>query len=191
MSSSSSSSSEPQDPVDQALELESLDVESLFRALEGVDKAIPHLLLSVKPILSHLQASFLPPTSALSEEDSGLQTRKSVERYVDLLDKIQYVLRQTIYFLRQKKVSPSTLRPPHQLPTPYAASLPPGTLLPGPQASKQLNESDEQVDLGLYASRIEARILRDIIDTLRDWKEASQDDMDVDSSQGTVHDHEP
>lgn len=72
--------------------------------------------------------------------------------------KIQFVLRQTVYYLRETGASGSTLRPPpvDGIPTPFASTLPPAE-----------DRGGEGVELGLYGSRMEARTLREMAQTLR------------------------
>ncbi|WWD21640.1 hypothetical protein CI109_106126 [Kwoniella shandongensis] len=151
----------PDPSISDGLELESLDADSLFAALTNVEKAVPELLLCVKPILSHLvsPSSSSGSGSKMDEEQSGISARESVERYMSLLDKIQYVLRQTVYYLRETRSSPQTLRPPpiNSIPTPFASTLP---------RSSGSGEIEHGAELGLYASRIEARTLRDMKDAL-------------------------
>ncbi|RSH92328.1 hypothetical protein EHS25_008743 [Saitozyma podzolica] len=119
------------DPTDAAdpLDLESLDADSLFAALTAVERAVPDLLLHVKPVLSHLSG---PGTSLDAASDA-------IQQYMDLLDKIQFVLRQTVYYLRETRASTSALRPPppNAIPTPFASSLPPGALLSESQPQPQ------------------------------------------------------
>ncbi|WVW78257.1 hypothetical protein I302_100210 [Kwoniella bestiolae CBS 10118] len=145
--------------ISDGLELESLDSESLFNALTNVEKAIPELLSSVKPILSHL----VSPNASNDEESSGMRAREGVERYMDLLDKIQFILRQTVYYLHATKISSEVLIPPKvdNIPTPFANSL-------SPSGSKG------EVGLGLYGSRIESRVLDDMRNALRDIREEEQ-----------------
>ncbi|KAK4686859.1 hypothetical protein P7C73_g3271, partial [Tremellales sp. Uapishka_1] len=138
------------------LELTTLDSTSLFNALSNVEKAIPDLLLCIKPILSHLVSSSEPE----AEEQGGMAARDSVERYMDLLDKMQFVLRQTVYYLHETKASPSTLRPPqpNNIPTPFASTLP-------------SSDREEEVELGLYGKRIEVKVLEEMVSALARMKE--------------------
>ncbi|WVF69632.1 hypothetical protein IAT40_004410 [Kwoniella sp. CBS 6097] len=174
--------SSPAASVSDGLDLESLDVDSLFRALTNVEKAIPELLLSVKPILAHLVAPAPGSSSSgggmqYDEETTGMLAREGVERYMTLLDKIQFVLRQTVYYLRETRVSPSTLCPPeaHNIPTPFASTIPPfgsgssSTIAVGANAGDGEEEQGDGngPELGLYASRIEARVLSEMGDALR------------------------
>jgi len=88
--------------------------------------------------------------------------------------KIQFVLRQTVYYLHETKASSNTLRPPHpnSIPTPFASTLPdisaltssndPSAYSPHPDTKTKSGE----VELGLYGKRIEARTLREMIDVL-------------------------
>ncbi|WVQ98218.1 hypothetical protein IAU59_005341 [Kwoniella sp. CBS 9459] len=188
--------SSPAASVSDGLDLESLDADSLFAALTNVEKAIPELLLSVKPILSHLVAP--APGSSLSsgnggeqydEETTGMLAREGVERYMTLLDKIQFVLRQTVYYLRETRVSPSTLRPPeaHNIPTPFASTLP--TVSGASDASAGSGAAGENGDssggygpeLGLYASRIEANVLSQMGDALRAMRAEAASRSDADA----------
>lgn len=88
--------------------------------------------------------------------------------------KIQFVLRQTVYYLHETKASSNTLRPPHpnSIPTPFASTLPDISSL---STSNDLSTSSTdpetkvrsgEVELGLYGKRIEARTLREMIDVL-------------------------
>ncbi|OXC66251.1 hypothetical protein AYX13_04973 [Cryptococcus neoformans] len=151
MSSPAPSSKDP-------LELESLDADSLFAALTGVEKAIPELLMQVKPILTQLSG----PIEDGDEERRGIEAREGVEQYMSLLDKIQFVLRQTVYYLRETRSSPNTLRAPpvNLIPTPFASTIPslPGEGLDG--------HATGPAELGLYASRIEAKVLKDMEEAL-------------------------
>ncbi|ODO08548.1 hypothetical protein L198_00278 [Cryptococcus wingfieldii CBS 7118] len=162
---SSPAQSAEHDPLD----LESLDADSLFSALTGVEKAIPEILLQIKPILTQLSS----PTegSGGDDESRGMEARQGVEKYIDLLDKIQFVLRQTVYYLRETKSNPNTLCPPpaNNIPTPFASSIP--SLTPASPSSPSgtrgdivddRQEATKVAELGLYASRIEARVLSDM-----------------------------
>ena len=88
--------------------------------------------------------------------------------------KIQFVLRQTVYYLHETKASSNTLRPPHpnSIPTPFASTLPDVSSLStsnDPSASSTNPETkvrSGEVELGLYGKRIEARTLREMIDVL-------------------------
>jgi hypothetical protein len=73
------------------------------------------------------------------------------------IQKIQFILRQTVYYLHETKASSNTLRPPHpnSIPTPFASTLPSAD----PKVSGQ-------VELGLYGKRIEARTLKEMIAVL-------------------------
>ncbi|WVQ75826.1 hypothetical protein IAR50_005459 [Cryptococcus sp. DSM 104548] len=161
---SSPSHSEEHDPLD----LETLDADSLFNALTGVEKAVPELLLQIKPILAQLSTS--TEGAQGDEESRGMEARQGVEKYIDLLDKIQFVLRQTVYYLRETRSNPNTLRPPpaNNIPTPFASSVPAssssGTQDEGREGGQ---EATEGVELGLYASRIEARVLGDMEKAVR------------------------
>ncbi|WVN87275.1 uncharacterized protein L203_102453 [Cryptococcus depauperatus CBS 7841] len=151
--------SSPAESTKDELDLESLDADSLFNALSAVEKAIPDLLLQLKPVLAQLST---PPddTNVPDEETRGMQARQGVEKYMTLLDKIQFVLRQTVYFLRETRTSPQTLRPPlaNLIPTPFASTLPSsGSALASGSTSK-----GDKAELGLYASRIEAHVLGDM-----------------------------
>ncbi|KAK6903550.1 hypothetical protein I203_107055 [Kwoniella mangroviensis CBS 8507] len=162
--------------ISDGLELESLDSESLFQALTNVEKAIPELLSSIKPILSHLTTQ-----EGTDEENSGMMAREGVERYLNLLDKIQFILRQTVYYLHATKISSNVLIPPKvdNIPTPFA------TYLPQPQSQNQGEQEQEKVELGLYASRIESKVLDDMLNALKAIKEQehqSQGNMDISSS---------
>ncbi|WWC86732.1 uncharacterized protein L201_001610 [Kwoniella dendrophila CBS 6074] len=184
--------------ISDGLELESLDSQSLFNALTNVEKAIPELLLSVKPIISHLISSEnLQQNGSVDEETSGILAREGVERYMNSLDKIQFILRQTVYYLHATKISSTTLLPPsiNNIPTPFATTLP----NPPSQQSQQQSQSDSSIsgiELGLYANRIEEKILSDIVVALKALKEekregnknadqngASSDKMDVEDDQ--------
>jgi hypothetical protein len=72
------------------------------------------------------------------------------------IQKIQFILRQTVYYLHETKASSNTLRPPHpnSIPTPFASTLPSSDTKSG------------QVELGLYGKRIEARTLKEMIEVL-------------------------
>jgi hypothetical protein len=71
--------------------------------------------------------------------------------------KIQFILRQTVYYLHETKASSNTLRPPHpnSIPTPFASTLPSSD-----------TKASGQVELGLYGKRIEARTLKEMIEVL-------------------------
>lgn len=73
------------------------------------------------------------------------------------IQKIQFILRQTVYYLHETKASSNTLRPPHpnSIPTPFASTLPSSDTKAG-----------SQVELGLYGKRIEARTLKEMIEVL-------------------------
>jgi hypothetical protein len=73
------------------------------------------------------------------------------------MQKIQFILRQTVYYLHETKASSNTLRPPHpnSIPTPFASTL--------PSSDKT---ASGQVELGLYGKRIEARTLKEIFEVL-------------------------
>ncbi|KAK8847549.1 hypothetical protein IAR55_005408 [Kwoniella newhampshirensis] len=155
----------PNPSVPDGLDLESLDADSLFAALTNVEKAVPELLLCVKPVLAHL----VSPGSNADEEERGMLARESVERYMTLLDKIQFVLRQTVYYLRETRSSPQTLRPPpiDSIPTPFASTLPRSILTPGKEDEMAGDAGGGGgAELGLYASRIEAKTLREMKDAL-------------------------
>lgn len=101
MSSPAPSSKDP-------LELESLDADSLFAALTGVEKvslvpsrpkdhqpliihilqAIPELLMQVKPILTQLSGTIEDG----NEERRGIEAREGVEQYMSLLDVRHFLL---------------------------------------------------------------------------------------------------
>ena len=70
--------------------------------------------------------------------------------------KIQFILRQTVYYLHETKASSNTLRPahPNSIPTPFASTLPTSDTTSG------------QVELGLYGKRIEARTLKEMLEVL-------------------------
>ncbi|WWC59629.1 uncharacterized protein I303_102188 [Kwoniella dejecticola CBS 10117] len=163
-----SPSGETSASISDGLELESLDSQSLFVALTNVEKAIPELLLSVKPILSHLTTSTAIDGPSVSdtgadEEISGIRAREGVERYMTLLDKIQFVLRQTVYYLHATKIPSSTLSPPSvdNIPTPFATTL---------SSSAAQNNGPRGVELGLYANRIEEKVLSDMVDAIKGLK---------------------
>ena len=73
------------------------------------------------------------------------------------MQKIQFILRQTVYYLHETKASSNTLRPPHpnSIPTPFASTLPSSD-----------TKASGQVELGLYGKRIEARTLKEMIAVL-------------------------
>lgn len=73
------------------------------------------------------------------------------------IQKIQFILRQTVYYLHETKASSNTLRPPHpnSIPTPFASTLPSSD-----------TKASGQVELGLYGKRIEARTLKEMIEIL-------------------------
>jgi len=91
-----------------------------------------------------------------------------------MIQKIQFVLRQTVYYLHETKASSNTLRPPHpnSIPTPFASTLPDISSLSNsndPSASSTNPETkvrSGEVELGLYGKRIEARTLREMINVL-------------------------
>ncbi|WVQ79906.1 hypothetical protein IAT38_002006 [Cryptococcus sp. DSM 104549] len=156
--------SSPAPSISDGLELTDLSLEALFTALTNVEKAVPELLLQVKPILAHLSS---PDDASPAEESAREQAaRDSAERYMLLLDKIQFVLRQTAYYLRETRASPNTLRPPpaDSIPTPFASTIStPGEGSAGANAQTGTREAE----LGLYASRIEAKTLADMAKALR------------------------
>ncbi|ORY23992.1 hypothetical protein BCR39DRAFT_590765 [Naematelia encephala] len=143
------------------LDLTSLDSDSLFQALTAVERAIPTLLLHTKPILANLShpapLRSVSSRDAVEEEQRGIRAREAVEQYMNLLDKIQFVLRQTVYYLHETRVSPNTLRPPpvDAVPTPFASTLP---------------DASQEPELGLYGRRIEAGTLKEMTEVLRRMK---------------------
>ncbi|KAK1921718.1 hypothetical protein DB88DRAFT_498985 [Papiliotrema laurentii] len=171
-------------PVRASLALESLDAETLWNALGAVERALPELLLCLKPILARLGG----PAAAASETGPGASgvpedkegdsggARRAVGDYLAILDDIQYVLRQATFYLHATKTSPSTLRPPAptSIPTPFASTLPPSNPLLPAQSSipppPPGAEEDVHPDLGLYASRIEARTLGSMVEILREMR---------------------
>ncbi|WRT64617.1 uncharacterized protein IL334_001550 [Kwoniella shivajii] len=159
--------SSPAGSISDGLELDSLDSESLFMALTNVEKAIPELLLCIKPILSHLVSPSNQVDGNDDEETSGIEAREAVERYMTLLDKIQFVLRQTVYYLHATRISPQTLRPPeiNNIPTPFASTLP--SSRHGSEGLKATEGDERGVEVGLYASRIEERVLGQMAAALR------------------------
>lgn len=108
--------------------------------------------------------------------------------------KIQFVLRQTVYYLHETKASPNTLRPPPagSIPTPFASTLPvlpTGPVLPNGRSEPKRSTSSAghdptaldptpkgsegsggQVELGLYGRRIEAATLREMVEVLQRWR---------------------
>ncbi|KAL7419319.1 hypothetical protein Q5752_006157 [Cryptotrichosporon argae] len=129
-----------------ALELDSLDADSLFHALGAVESTIPDLLLALKPILAHLTSA---TADGSADEAGGVAAREAVDRYIDTVDKIQFVLRQAVYYLRETRATPSSLRPA------------PAANLPRPLAAT-LQDARGDVELGLYGLRQEAEALREI-----------------------------
>ena len=121
-----------------------------------------------------------------------------------MMQKIQNVLRQTVYYLWQTRASPRTLVPPpiNALPTPLASTLPNssqngigmGTAVPeAAEASlppDQVTEQDgsgrehrlpnqnpatveddrDEPQLGLYASRLESKVLSDMLALVERYK---------------------
>ena len=104
-----------------------------------------------------------------------------------MLQKIQFILRQTVYYLRETHASPSALRPPapNALPTPFATTLAPAVAaadagkgkgaapdadgaLGGAAAGKNGSAVDGQrgAELGLYGARMEARVLAEMAEAL-------------------------
>jgi len=73
------------------------------------------------------------------------------------IQKTQFILRQTVYYLHETNASSNTLRPPHpnSIPTPFASTLPSSDA-----------KASGQVELGLYGKRIEARTLKEMIAVL-------------------------
>ncbi|CAK9786921.1 hypothetical protein CC85DRAFT_286139 [Cutaneotrichosporon oleaginosum] len=130
------------------LDLTSLDTDSLLRALAAVQKAVPDLLLDVKPVLAHLTS----PTEE-ADEEGATAARDAVERYMATVDKIQFILRQSVFFLRETRAAPSVLRPPppDALPRPLAATL------------RDSGGGDGEAQLGLYALRVEVATLKDML----------------------------
>ncbi|WWC68106.1 uncharacterized protein I206_102027 [Kwoniella pini CBS 10737] len=167
----SSPSGETSLSITDGLEIESLDSQSLFIALTNVEKAIPELLLCIKPILSHLISSSSSLDNQLNQsnedEISGIQAREGVEKYMNLLDKIQFILRQTVYYLKVKKIQKSILNPTliNNLPNPFSNSI---------SSSSLNNDSNQQVELGLYSNRIEEKILNDMINSIKNLKDEQQ-----------------
>ncbi|WVR04758.1 hypothetical protein IAU60_001769 [Kwoniella sp. DSM 27419] len=159
--------SSPAASVSDGLDLESLDADSLFEALTHVEKAVPELLSSIKPILAHLTSSGMGRVPS-EEETSGMLAREGVERYMTLLDRIQFILRQTVYYLRETRVSPQTLRPPpiNNIPTPFASTLPLGDRAAQRDDRSEASGSGSEPQLGLYASRIESRLLDEMKEAL-------------------------
>jgi len=86
--------------------------------------------------------------------------------------KIQFVLRQTVYYLRETKASTSTLRPPpvDGIPTPFASTLLTGSRGRSGDEEGQREGEGEEVELGLYGRRMEARTLREMAEALRELK---------------------
>jgi len=88
--------------------------------------------------------------------------------------KIQFVLRQTVYYLHETKASSNTLRPPHpnSIPTPFASTLPDISSLSTSNDTSTISSTSDaktksgEVELGLYGKRIEARTLREMINVL-------------------------
>ncbi|BEI83874.1 hypothetical protein CcaverHIS002_0404780 [Cutaneotrichosporon cavernicola] len=134
--------------VADPLDLSSLDTDSLLSALAAVKKAVPDLLLDVKPVLAQLTSS-----SDAVDEEGAATAREAVDRYMATVDKIQFVLRQSVFFLRETRAAPSVLRPPpaDALPRPLAATL------------RDRGDGDGEAQLGLYALRVEVAALRDML----------------------------
>ena len=88
-------------------------------------------------------------SARLYDRSSGLEMDTETQ-------KIQFILRQTVYYLHETKASSNTLRPPHpnSIPTPFASTLPSSDTTSG------------QVELGLYGKRIEARTLKEMVEVL-------------------------
>ncbi|EJT45469.1 hypothetical protein A1Q1_06085 [Trichosporon asahii var. asahii CBS 2479] len=129
------------------LELTSLDTESLLTALLNAEKAIPSLLQDVKPVLTHLKES--DPS-----EEVGTAAKEAVDRYMNTLD---FILRQTVYFLRETRSAPNAMRPSpvDGIPRPFAA-------LRG-----------EEVGLGLYGLRVERDTLQLLQQSVESMREQS------------------
>ena len=108
-----------------------------------------------------------------------------------MLQKIQFILRQTVYYLRETHASPSALRPPapNALPTPFATTLAPAVAaadagkgkvraagaaphadgaIGGAAAGTNGRAVDGQrgAELGLYGARMEARVLAEMAEAL-------------------------
>jgi hypothetical protein len=103
---------------------------------------------------------YVSPTSPLFVKSLALQgsTISSSGLVINADDqKIQFILRQTVYYLHETKASSNTLRPPHpnSIPTPFASTLPSSD-----------TKASGQVELGLYGKRIEARTLKEMIEVL-------------------------
>ncbi|ORX34012.1 hypothetical protein BD324DRAFT_638027 [Kockovaella imperatae] len=177
------------------LDLESLDLESLFGALTAVESAIPELLASIKPILHHL----VSPASVQGSEDeaSGIGAREAVDKYMTLLDKIQFVLRQTVYYLLETRAAPQTLRPPpvNAIPTPFASTLPEVTSASTNSTTANGTDSEKststEAELGLYATRLEARFLSEMVDALQRLRENAQKERQSEDRLGNTMSVDP
>ncbi|GMK59389.1 hypothetical protein CspeluHIS016_0704040 [Cutaneotrichosporon spelunceum] len=148
------------DSVADPLELTSLDTDSLLAALAAVKKAVPDLLLDVKPVLAQLSSP-----SDETDEKGATAAREAVERYMATVDKIQFVLRQSVFFLRETRAAPSVLRPPpaEALPRPLAATL------------RDRGDGDGEAQLGLYALRVEVATLRDMLAAVKAPRKADEE----------------
>ncbi|RSH79781.1 uncharacterized protein EHS24_009439 [Apiotrichum porosum] len=137
------------------LELESLDTDALLAALANVEKAVPDLLLGVKPVLAHLSSP-----SANTDENAAIAARDAVENYMNTLDKIQFILRQTVYYLRETRAAPSVLRPSgvDAIPRPLAATL---------RSDAGPTPGGADASLGLYGARQEVAALREMVAALK------------------------
>ena len=86
-------------------------------------------------------------------------------------------MRNAALYLRKTNASPGALRPPptSSIPTPFASTIPPNSPL-DPSTSTTSNGNASAIgsmgegELGLYASRIEARVLGDMMTTLEEIK---------------------
>ncbi len=95
---SSENGAESAHPIRQTLALEALDAEGLWTALGSVEKALPHLLLCLKPILARLtsqpgesltKVNPLTQSIGLGEDGAGVGEEaalRAIKDYMAILD---------------------------------------------------------------------------------------------------------
>jgi hypothetical protein len=102
--------------------------------------------------------------------------------------KIQFILRQTVYYLHETKASSSALRPPEvgSISTPFASTLPLSTSASHPDqqagSSHQHAAVGKAVELGLYGRRMEVSVLEDVVDALRRIRRGREEGKEIDGN---------